>query len=292
MSKSRRRRGRYEQTPEPGSEAKRSRTRGAGDSSLWSGLRRSSSFRPSRLGPSIKVATIAIGVLTVTGLWLFRDDLVAFLDRPPVTTVSEESVATTVAATITSPTTTPAAVDLQALLEDAGFGDVTITVLDDVLYLDGVIPTNRLESGLFAYVDAVRATVLDAVGSADVRSRLRVRGDAGALAREIERLVGDRPVVFEDGSAELSESSVQTLSDLAIVINAHPGVVVAVAGHTDAGGSATQNQQVSLQRATVVVEELVARGVSVNRLTVLGYGDALPEEGSEPSRRIEFEVVG
>lgn len=246
--------------------------------------------RPSR---SPLVAVLALTALTVTfsGLWLARSQLGSWwngLNPSPVTTTA----GTTPTSLVTS-TTRPSLEELvpgmgEALLE-AGYSTLGVTVEDEVVYLEGSIPLDQLEQGFFSYVaGAVRA--LAAPVGVEVRSRVRLKGDAAGLRLQIGQLVASRPIVFDEGGLELGEDSLPTLDEIAAAINAQPGLTVLIAGHTDAAGSTAQNEQIGRARALVVFEYLVSGGVAANRLAVISYGELFPG-GETASRRIEFEVV-
>lgn len=73
---------------------------------------------------------------------------------------------------------------------------------------------------------------------------------------------------------------------------------VEVAGHTDSVGDETFNQILSEKRAEAVKEYLVRLGVEASRITVVGYGEALPRasndtvEGRRLNRRVEIRAIG
>jgi len=73
---------------------------------------------------------------------------------------------------------------------------------------------------------------------------------------------------------------------------------IEVAGHTDSVGDQTYNQVLSEQRAEAVKDYLVRLGVDAGRITVVGYGEALPRasndtiEGRRLNRRVEIRAIG
>jgi outer membrane protein OmpA-like peptidoglycan-associated protein len=251
-------------------------------SSQWTGRSRS---------PLVGVLFLTVLTMVTSGLWLARDGLGSWwntVNPPPVTTL-----ATTVPETLVTTTTRPELEDLipamEADLEQAGYSTLSVSVEDEVVYLEGPIPLDALEQGFFGYVaGAVRA--LDAPVGVEIRSRVRLKGDAAGLRLKIAQLVESRPIVFDDGALELGETSLPALDEIAAAINAQPGLTVLIAGHTDAAGSTAQNEQIGRARALVVFEYLVSRGVAPNRLAVISYGELFPQEEAA-SRRIEFEVV-
>ena len=74
-------------------------------------------------------------------------------------------------------------------------------------------------------------------------------------------------------------------------------VIIAV-GHTDAVGTSTYNQKLSIARAEAVKSFLTGKGVEKNRVYTEGKGENQPvadnktSEGRSKNRRVEVEVVG
>ena len=75
-----------------------------------------------------------------------------------------------------------------------------------------------------------------------------------------------------------------------------PDINMEVDGHTDAIGSLSANQKLSLARAKAVVKYLTEHGIDASRLSYKGYGEQMPvdtnatELGRAKNRRIEFIV--
>ncbi|MGH8481815.1 MAG: OmpA family protein [Nevskiaceae bacterium] len=76
------------------------------------------------------------------------------------------------------------------------------------------------------------------------------------------------------------------------------GARVEVAGHTDSVGPEGFNRRLSVQRAETVKAYLAERGVSADRISVVGYGEAQPRdtndtiEGRRLNRRVEIRAIG
>ena len=102
---------------------------------------------------------------------------------------------------------------------------------------------------------------------------------------------------FEFGSAALTEESAEGIDMLADFLENHPEIHVELAGHTDNVGSDTYNLKLSEERATVVREALIAKGMEASRLTAKGYGSSKPlwpndsEEHRAMNRRTEMIIV-
>jgi outer membrane protein OmpA-like peptidoglycan-associated protein len=72
---------------------------------------------------------------------------------------------------------------------------------------------------------------------------------------------------------------------------------IQIQGHTDNVGSDVANQTLSEQRAKVVYDYLIQKGIVVNRLTYKGFGATQPiadnqtTEGKQQNRRTAFMIV-
>jgi len=107
-------------------------------------------------------------------------------------------------------------------------------------------------------------------------------------------LEGVAPIMFAHGTAELTAESKETLKVYAEKINRLEGEHFTIIGHTDSGGSAKGNEELSLARAESVVQVLIAEGVQGDWLTAVGKGEMAPiasnetEEGRKRNRRVEI----
>ncbi len=104
-------------------------------------------------------------------------------------------------------------------------------------------------------------------------------------------------IFFDTGAARLRPESYAELGILYKLLFDNPSLIIEISGHTDNVGSAAVNQRLSEQRARAVVEFLIERGISRDRLTYKGYGFERPiatndtSEGRQMNRRTEFEIV-
>jgi len=102
---------------------------------------------------------------------------------------------------------------------------------------------------------------------------------------------------FEFGSAVLSPSSKAGINMIANFLNDNPDVVVELAGHTDNVGDAEFNQNLSVDRANVVRNVLISKGISPERMQAAGYGDTRPlvpndtDENRALNRRTEMKIL-
>lgn len=100
----------------------------------------------------------------------------------------------------------------------------------------------------------------------------------------------DKSVLKPEGKAKLDDL-VGKIKDINLE------VIIAV-GHTDAVGSDSYNQKLSVRRSEAVKAYLVSKGVEKNRVYTEGKGEKQPVadnktgEGRAKNRRVEIEVVG
>lgn len=104
-------------------------------------------------------------------------------------------------------------------------------------------------------------------------------------------------LVFDTDSATLRSESQEQLRNVAAILNAYPNVHIKIGGYTDNSGDAQHNQTLSQDRANGVKDQLVALGISPDRLEARGYGEQFPvadnstEEGRAKNRRVSVRVT-
>ena len=105
-----------------------------------------------------------------------------------------------------------------------------------------------------------------------------------------------RGINFEFNKARILPESEPVLEKARESLVANPDVTVIISGHTDNVGNDDYNRNLSLKRAQAVKDWLVAKGISGNRMKVVGKGKSEPvvsndtDEGRAENRRIEFTV--
>ena len=105
-------------------------------------------------------------------------------------------------------------------------------------------------------------------------------------------------ILFETNSAQLQDISIIEINKLLQLLNENPALKVRINGHTDNVGKPADNLKLSAARAKAVVDYLLSKGISADRVTFKGFGDTVPvaanttEAGRALNRRTEFVVVG
>ena len=117
----------------------------------------------------------------------------------------------------------------------------------------------------------------------------------------VELSVGDAVVLqhiqFEYNSSALTDDSQTGIQMLADFLQRNPELKVELAGHTDDVGSAAYNLKLSSERAEVVRNALIDKGIEESRLVAKGYGATKPlvpndsEEHRAKNRRTEMIII-
>jgi outer membrane protein OmpA-like peptidoglycan-associated protein len=104
-------------------------------------------------------------------------------------------------------------------------------------------------------------------------------------------------IQFETGKYELLPESYIELDQLILMLLENPKLQMQIIGHTDNVGKENDNQFLSSQRAKVVVDYLIDKKISAERLTSKGMGAQTPisdnqtEQGRALNRRTEMLII-
>jgi outer membrane protein OmpA-like peptidoglycan-associated protein len=105
-------------------------------------------------------------------------------------------------------------------------------------------------------------------------------------------------VLFDVGKFNLRPEAREKLAKLSGIVLAHPGLILAVEGHTDNTGSDEFNLKLSEQRADAVKDYLIGQGLAADSITAAGFGKLMPVAGNsnaagrQRNRRVEIIVSG
>lgn len=103
-------------------------------------------------------------------------------------------------------------------------------------------------------------------------------------------------VLFATGKTELLPAAQEKLNQVAVALKNQEDHKMVVEGHTDSQGNETSNLDLSQRRAQTVRDFLVSRGVSSDKISAAGVGQARPvgdnktAEGRAQNRRVEIIV--
>jgi outer membrane protein OmpA-like peptidoglycan-associated protein len=133
-----------------------------------------------------------------------------------------------------------------------------------------------------------------------LRDKLREQLNIILETRETARglIVNVSDVLFDFNSANLKPGAREKLARVAGILQAYPGLQIAIEGHTDSVGSDEYNQRLSERRAVSVRTYLTQNGTPESTVTALGFGEAQPvatnasSAGRQQNRRVELVVSG
>ncbi len=118
------------------------------------------------------------------------------------------------------------------------------------------------------------------------------------------------PIHIPNIQYEFDKSTILESSKIAIdttvfsLMEANPEIIVEIQSHTDSKGSDAYNLKLSQSRAESVVNYLVSKGITANRLKAKGFGESKPiapndkhdgsdnPEGRAQNRRTDFIIIG
>lgn len=81
-------------------------------------------------------------------------------------------------------------------------------------------------------------------------------------------------IYYNYNDASLRPDARKDLDLVVTLMKQHPAISVELSSHTDSRGNASYNQELSQRRANGVVEYLVTKGISRNRLLPVGHGES------------------
>lgn len=105
-----------------------------------------------------------------------------------------------------------------------------------------------------------------------------------------------RTILFDTGKSTFKKETDPVLKAMTAIFKEYPKASFTIEGHTDSVGSEKSNQLLSERRANAVKDYLVANGISDDRLSAVGYGEAQPIDdnktraGRANNRRVEVKL--
>ena len=95
----------------------------------------------------------------------------------------------------------------------------------------------------------------------------------------------------------MREESFHELDRILPYFEKFPDLRIELSGHTDSVGSDAANQKLSEARAESVRAYLIQKGISIDKIEAVGYGESSPvasndtDEGRQLNRRVEFKIL-
>ncbi|WP_245553812.1 OmpA family protein [Cytophaga aurantiaca] len=108
-------------------------------------------------------------------------------------------------------------------------------------------------------------------------------------------------IYYDYNKATIRNDAKPSLDQLITLLNQYPNMKIQLNSHTDCRGSDLYNMKLSQNRARAVVNYLVERGISIDRLKFRGFGETMPvnncdclkctEQQYQENRRTEFQII-
>jgi outer membrane protein OmpA-like peptidoglycan-associated protein len=133
-----------------------------------------------------------------------------------------------------------------------------------------------------------------------LRQQLLTQFNAILQTRDTARglIVNMSDVLFDTAQYSLKPGAREKLAKLSGIILGHPGLRIAVEGHTDSVGGDEYNLKLSENRANSVRAYLVSQSIDPGAVTAKGFGKTMPvadnstAAGRQVNRRVELVVSG
>ena len=147
----------------------------------------------------------------------------------------------------------------------------------------------------FTRIGLAGGTDIDAATDGVESKIIAFINDPGAVIDKTVWFNFDR-LTFETGSTSLTSESKAQIDNIVAILNAYPAVKIKIGGYTDNVGDPQANLDLSGNRATKVMQAIVAGGIAADRVEAEGYGDQFPvadnatEEGRAQNRRTSVSI--
>ena len=158
----------------------------------------------------------------------------------------------------------------------------------------------EVDRAKLAAADADRMRMKAEQDQAQLRQQLLDQFNSILQTRDTARglIVNMSDVLFDTARYTLKPGAREKLAKVSGIILGHPGLKIAVEGHTDSVGGDEYNMKLSENRAASVRDFLVAQGVPPASITSQGFGKTIPVAGNataagrQQNRRVELVVSG
>jgi outer membrane protein OmpA-like peptidoglycan-associated protein len=134
----------------------------------------------------------------------------------------------------------------------------------------------------------------------ELRAQLLLQFNTILQTRDTARglIVNMSDVLFDTAKFTLRPEAREKLAKVAGIVSGHPGLSLAVEGHTDNVGGDSYNQELSEQRGSAVRDYLTQQGMQPGSVTTKGFGKTQPvasnetASGRQQNRRVELVISG
>jgi OmpA-OmpF porin, OOP family len=188
--------------------------------------------------------------------------------------------------------TVPQLLPILGLMVDRG----SILIDGRSLVVNGQVAGHREKAEILqAVAPAIRAglRIEDRVTVTPATSSSSPAVPLSALQLLLNQVLAKSSIEFEPKSATITPKGQAALDQIIALLRRAPDTPIEIAGHTDIGGEAEYNLQLSRRRAEAVKQYLTSHGLT-NPFTTVGYGSTRPlshgkqQPGLHRNERIEL----
>jgi outer membrane protein OmpA-like peptidoglycan-associated protein len=99
-------------------------------------------------------------------------------------------------------------------------------------------------------------------------------------------------IYFAQGDFKILDQSLEEISEIVLLLNQYPDMIIRLEGHTDRLGGRSANMTLSENRVQEIKKYLVNSGVNQKRIKTAAFGGSKPisTEGTEESRQLNRRV--
>ncbi|MFW5820113.1 MAG: OmpA family protein [Bacteroidota bacterium] len=109
----------------------------------------------------------------------------------------------------------------------------------------------------------------------------------------VDQVIEIENIFYDFARWDLRPESMVSLDNLVETLNDNPNITIELRSHTDSRGTEEDNQILSQRRAQSVVDYLISKGISADRLEAKGYGETEPKVVDEEiAEQYQFLEVG
>ena len=191
-------------------------------------------------------------------------------------------------------------VKVEIYTED-GFSNYTKSDENGIYIFEGLKPSTiyTIRTSKHGYFSESRVSTLPKIDKSTVFSRINGYDlDFELLKIQVKTEILLSNIYYDFNKSSLRETSKVELNKLASMLIETSKVIVQISAHTDEIGSPSYNLKLSAARAQSVVDYLIIKGITRNRLIAKGYGEsnlliknARTDAEHQANRRTTFKVV-
>lgn len=130
-----------------------------------------------------------------------------------------------------------------------------------------------------------------------IASLPQLQADIALLPIDEGQVILLNQVFFEPNAAKLKAVSYAELDNVVEMLRQNPGMTIEIGAHTHGGISHALAMQLSSQRARVIADYLISKGIPKENVPYRGYGKMIPiaandtPEGRKTNQRVELNII-